>query len=109
MDAVAQATKDGLIFLLDRETGTPLFPVEERPVPVSGGLPGEQPWPTQPFPTQPAPFARQVFTEADITDLSPEAHAFVKERLMKTVRNKYMLPSLEGTLFYGLGGGAEWR
>jgi quinoprotein glucose dehydrogenase len=78
VDAVAQATKDGLIFLLDRETGEPLFPVEERPVPTSGGLPGEHPWPTQPFPLKPAPFARQVFTESDITDITPEAQAFVK-------------------------------
>ncbi len=109
VDAVAQATKDGLIFLLDRETGAPLFPVEERPVPVSGGLPGEQPWPTQPFPLKPAPFTRQVFTEADITDLSPEAHAFVKERFMQTNSgNKYTLPSIKGTLLYGMGGGAEW-
>lgn len=109
VDALAQATKDGLIFLLDRETGVPLFPVEERPVPVAGGLPGEKPWPTQPFPLKPAPFTRQVFTEADITDISPEANAFVKERFLQTHSgNKYMLPSTKGTLFYGLGGGAEW-
>ncbi len=109
VDAVAQATKDGLLFLLDRETGDPLFPVEERAVPVAGALPGEQPWPTQPFPVKPAPFARQVFTEADITDISPEAHAFVKERLLKTRSgNKYMPPSEAGTLFFGMGGGAEW-
>src|SRR6185436_18835790 len=51
-DAVAQATKSGFVFLLDRETGKPLFPVEERPVPQSD-VPGEATWPTQPFPTSP--------------------------------------------------------
>nr|WP_232065314.1 PQQ-binding-like beta-propeller repeat protein [Rhodocytophaga rosea] len=109
IDAVAQATKDGLIFLLDRDTGKPLFPVEERPVSTADALPGEHPWPTQPFPLKPAPFSRQVFTEADITDISPEANAFVKERFRQTRSgNKYMPPSMEGTLIYGMGGGAEW-
>ncbi|GAB4044517.1 outer membrane protein assembly factor BamB family protein [Spirosoma litoris] len=108
VDAVAQSTKDGLVYVLDRDTGTSLFPVEERTVPTTG-LPGEQPWPKQRFPLKPAPFARQVFTEADITDRTPEAHAFVKERFLKTrAGNKFMPPSLEGTLFFGIGGGAEW-
>ncbi|MBD2753033.1 outer membrane protein assembly factor BamB family protein [Spirosoma validum] len=108
VDAVAQSTKDGLIYVLDRDTGESLFPVEERAVPTSG-LPGEQPWSKQRFPLKPAPFARQVFTEADITDRTPEAHAFVKERFQKTRSgNKFMPPSLEGTLFFGIGGGAEW-
>ncbi|WP_052731330.1 outer membrane protein assembly factor BamB family protein [Spirosoma radiotolerans] len=108
VDAVAQSTKDGLVYVLDRETGTSLFPVEERVVPTTG-LPGEQPWPKQRFPLKPKPFARQVFTEADITDRTPEAHAFVKERFKKTRSgNKFMPPSLEGTLFFGIGGGAEW-
>jgi len=108
VDAVAQATKDGLVYVLDRDTGESLFPVEERAVPTDG-LPGEHPWPTQKFPLKPAPFARQVFTEADITDLSPEAHAFVRERFAKTRSgSKYRPPSQEGTLFFGIGGGAEW-
>ncbi|QHV96372.1 outer membrane protein assembly factor BamB family protein [Spirosoma endbachense] len=108
VDAVAQSTKDGLIYVLDRDTGESLFPVEERAVPTSG-LPGEQPWPKQKFPLKPAPFSRQLFTEADITDRTPEAHAFVKERFQKTRSgNKFMPPSLEGTLLFGIGGGAEW-
>ncbi|WP_265993372.1 outer membrane protein assembly factor BamB family protein [Larkinella insperata] len=109
VDAVAQTTKDGLVYVLNRDTGESLFPVEERQVPTSPALPGEVPWPTQKFPIKPAPFARQVFTEADITNLTPEAHKFVKERFLKTRSgDKFMPPSLEGTLFFGIGGGAEW-
>ena len=67
IDAVAQITKSGHVFLWDRETGEPLFPVEERPFPPSD-LQDEETWPTQPIPTKPPPFARQAFTEADITD-----------------------------------------
>ena len=74
-DAVVQVTKMGHAFVLDRDTGEPIFPVEERPVPQSE-LPGEQTWPTQPFPTKPPAYARQGFRETDITDLNPEAHAF---------------------------------
>jgi outer membrane protein assembly factor BamB len=58
IDAVAQTTKQGVVYLFDRVTGTPLFPVEERPFPPSD-VPGEQAWPTQPMPLKPAPFARQ--------------------------------------------------
>ncbi|GAB3923967.1 outer membrane protein assembly factor BamB family protein [Larkinella terrae] len=109
VDAVAQTTKDGLVYVLNRDTGESLFPVEERKVPTAPALPGEVPWPTQKFPLKPAPFARQVFTEADITNRTPEAHAFVKERFLKTrAGDKFMPPSLEGTLFFGIGGGAEW-
>lgn len=109
IDAVAQATKDGLLFLLDRDTGKPLFPVEERPASADYHLPGEHPWPTQPFPTKPAPFSRQNFTESEITDRTPEAHAFVKEKFSVTRSgNKYMPPSKEGSLYLGIGGGAEW-
>ncbi|WP_342088273.1 outer membrane protein assembly factor BamB family protein [Dyadobacter sp. OTU695] len=109
IDAVAQATKDGLLFLLDRDTGKPLFPVEERPALTDYHLPGEHPWPTQPFPTKPAPFARQNFKESEITDRTPEAHAFVKEKFSKTRSgNKYMPPSREGSLYLGIGGGGEW-
>ncbi|WP_353723259.1 pyrroloquinoline quinone-dependent dehydrogenase [Dyadobacter sp. 676] len=109
IDAVAQATKDGLLFLLDRDTGKPLFPVEERPALTDYHLPGEHPWPTQPFPTKPTPFARQNFTLQEITDRTPEAHAFVKEKFNQTRSgNKYMPPSREGSLYLGIGGGAEW-
>lgn len=110
IDAVAQSTKDGLVYVLDRDSGKPLFPVEERPVPTTGAMPGEVPYPTQPFPTKPAPFTRQVFTEAEITNLTPEAHAFVKARLETSSNkgNKFDPPTDKGILIFGVGGGAEW-
>ncbi|MBT8399156.1 MAG: pyrroloquinoline quinone-dependent dehydrogenase, partial [Rhodothermia bacterium] len=108
-DAVAQITKSGYVFLLDRETGEPLFPVKERPVPTSDLL-GEQTWPTQPFPTKPPPFARQSFTQDDVTNISPESHAAVSARLAQ-VRSggQFVPPSEEGTIIFpGFDGGAEW-
>ena len=65
VDVVAQPTKQGFLFVFERETGKPLWPIEERPVPKSD-VPGEEAWPTQPFPTKPPAFARQSFTEKDI-------------------------------------------
>ena len=61
VDAVAQPTKQGFLFVFDRVTGQPLWPIEERAVPKSD-VPGEESWPTQPFPTMPPPFARQKFS-----------------------------------------------
>jgi quinoprotein glucose dehydrogenase len=109
VDAVAQATKDGLIYLLDRDSGKPLFPVQERKVPAEGAVPGEQPWPTQPYPLKPAPFARQYYTEADIPDRSPAVQDFALKRFRETrAGNKFVPPSKEGTLTFFIGGGAEW-
>jgi quinoprotein glucose dehydrogenase len=109
VEAVAQATKDGYVFIFDRDTGKPLFPVKEVPVPTSGALPGEKPWPTQPVPTKPAPFSYQELTEATITNRTPEAHAYVLERYKNSRRgSKFLPPSEEGHLMYGMGGGAEW-
>lgn len=108
-EAVAQITKTGHVFLLDRETGEPLFPVEERPVPASD-LEGEAAWPTQPVPVKPEPFARQRFTEDLITDRSPEAHAYAKKRY-QAVRSggPFLPPSTDGTIvFPGFNGGGEW-
>ena len=65
VDVVAQATKSGFLFVFDRVSGKPIWPIEERPVPKSDA-PGEQSWPTQPVPTKPPPFARQSFTAKDI-------------------------------------------
>jgi quinoprotein glucose dehydrogenase len=109
IDGVAQVTKTGHVFLLDRETGKPLFPVEERPVPASD-VEGEAAWPTQPFPVKPPPFTRQSFTEQEITDRSPEAREFVLQRFRKTRgRSIYAPPSREGTIvFPGFHGGANW-
>ena len=109
IEAVAQATKDGFVFIFDRDTGKPLFDVEEVPVPVSPALPREEPWPTQPMPTKPKPFVNQVLTEEDITDRTPESHAYVLDRFRNSSSgHKYLPPSEKGTLIYHIGGGAEW-
>lgn len=108
VDVVVQSTKDGFVYVLDRDKGTSLFPVEERTVPKDG-LPGEHVWPTQPFPTKPLPFSRQIFTESDITDISPEAHDFVLDQFRQfRSDNKFTPPSIKGTLLFGYSGGAEW-
>ncbi len=108
VDAVAQATKDGLVYVLNRDDGASLFPVEERPVPANG-VKGEHPWPTQKFPIKPLPLCRQFFTEDDITDISPQSHAFILNILKKSRSGqKYIPPSAEGTIFFGISGGAEW-
>ena len=109
VDAVAQVTKSAHLFLFDRQTGKPLFPVEERPVP-SSDLPGEKTSETQPFPTRPFPFARQAITAEDATNLSAGAHTSVVERLkrMRTGR-PFIPPSREGSILVpGFDGGAEW-
>ena len=109
IDAVAQVTKSGYVFLLDRDTGKPLFPVEERPVKKSD-LKGEKAWPTQPFPLKPPPFARQHFSEDEITDISPEAHEYVKTIWTTTkTGEQFIPPSTQGTMYFpGFDGGAEW-
>jgi quinoprotein glucose dehydrogenase len=109
VDAVAQITKSGFVFLFDRESGSPLFPVEERSVPPSE-LHGEQAWPTQPFPLKPAPFARQAMNEADVTNLSPDAIAPALRRFRTLHSNGlFTPPSREGTIVLpGFDGGGEW-
>ncbi len=109
VDAVAQSTKSGHVFVFDRETGEPLFPIEERPFPASD-LKGEKTYPTQPIPVKPPPFARQILDEDGVTDISPEARAAVLERL-REVRSggQFVPPSTEGTVLYpGFDGAAEW-
>jgi quinoprotein glucose dehydrogenase len=108
-DAVAQVTKTGFVFLLDRNSGKPLFPVEERPVSPSG-FAGEFASPTQPFPTKPPPLTRQRLTEADLTDISPLA----REDALKKFRTARSLgifdPPMDGTIiqFPGFHGGCNW-
>lgn len=109
VDAVAQITKAGYVFLLDRKTGKPLFPVKYRKVPASN-LDGEQLAFTQPYPEKPPSFTRQTFTEDMVTNRTPEAHAAVLEKL-RSLDNKgiYTPPSSRGTvLFPGTDGGGEW-
>ncbi len=109
VDAVAQLTKHGVVFLFNRVTGEPIFPIEERPAPGSL-LTNEENWPTQPFPIKPPPFSRQVFTEDLITNISEESHAYVKEQLKgKHYGHKFTPPSEWGTvIFPGFDGGAEY-
>jgi quinoprotein glucose dehydrogenase len=108
IDAVEQSTKDGLVYVLDRDNGTSLFPIEEKAVPTQG-LPGETPWSTQRYPVKPKPFDNQQFTDSDITNISPESHAFVQAIFDSTVHNnKFATPNLSGTVLSGYSGGAEW-
>ncbi len=109
-DAVVQLTKMGLTFVLDRDTGEPLFPVVEMPVP-SSTVPGEATWPTQPFPLRPAPLVRLTLTEADLTTISPEAHAHALREFRRYRSGAiYTPPSLQGTLTTpGFFGGVEWH
>ena len=80
VDAVAQVSKQGFVWVFDRVTGEPLWPIEERPVPRSD-MPGEEAWPTQPFPLKPPPFARQKFT---VEDLNPYIGARRSARVSAT-------------------------
>ncbi len=109
IDAVAQGTKHGLLFVFDRVTGEPLWPIEERPVPQSD-LVGEKAWPTQPFPTKPAPLMRQRYTEDDASNLSPEVHQLTLDRIRASPNfGPFPAPSLNETvMFPGYDGGMEW-
>ena len=108
VEAVAQVTKFGDTFVLDRRTGKSLFPIEDRPVPAST-VDGEFASPTQPRPLRPAPFARQGLTEDMLTRRTPEAHAAVLARFKTMKSGMFAPPSREGTIvFPGFDGGAEW-
>ena len=97
------------IFLFNRETGEPLFPIEEVPTPPST-LEGEFAWPTQPIPVKPPPFSRDRVTEKDLTSRTPEANAYVKKIWKKASEGEHFVPLTEdGTIvFPGLDGGGEW-
>src|SRR6478736_2685844 len=108
VDAVAQVTKFGDTFVLDRRTGESLFPIEYRKAPAST-VDGEKAAEAQPYPTMPPPFARQGLTEGMLTTRTPEAHASVLERFRKMKSGFLTPPSFEGTIvFPGFDGGAEW-
>jgi quinoprotein glucose dehydrogenase len=109
-DAVVQMTKMGLIFVLDRDTGEPIFPVDEVPVPPST-IPGEEAWPTQPIPRLPVSVSRTSMTVADLDDTSPERAARALEEFNQ-LRNvpMYAPPSLtESIMIPGTLGGIEWQ
>jgi quinoprotein glucose dehydrogenase len=109
IDAVAQTTKSGYVFVFDRETGKPVFPIEEKPYQASA-IPGEVTAQTQPLPLAPPPFARQRLQEQDITTRTPEAHADALARFRKYRSDGQFIPGSEqGTiLFPGMDGGQEW-
>jgi quinoprotein glucose dehydrogenase len=110
VDVVAQASKQGYVYVLDRMTGKPIWPIDEKQVPQTD-VPGEVTSPTQPIPTLPPPFARQSFTEKDINPyLTPEEQAVVREQL-KNSRNEgvFTPPSFKGSVeLPGHNGGANW-
>ncbi len=109
IDAVAQITKQGFVFIFDRVTGKPLFPIQERKVNTTA-LPGEQAWKTQPFPLLPKPYAR-LSNEIQATDVSPYAknQEELKNILAGLKRGWYDTPSEQGTLILpGFDGGGEW-
>ena len=110
IDAIAQTTKSGYVYLFDRTNGEPVFPISYRPYPPST-TPGEKVAATQPLPTIPAPFSRQLLTEDMLTQRTPEAHAWVVSEFRKYRSEGQFVPFSVGKptiVFPGYDGGAEW-
>ncbi len=110
IDAVAQTTKQGFVYLFDRASGRPLFTIEYRKYPAST-VPGELASASQPLPMNPAPFARQILTEDMLTNRTPEAHAWALEQFRKFRSEGQFIPFSVGkdtVIFPGFDGGAEW-
>ncbi len=110
VDAVAQVGKEGFVWVFDRVTGEPLWPIEERPVPHSD-MPGEETWPTQPFPLKPPPFARQKFTADDLNSFMDEGERERFREKIQGARNEGMFtpPGVRNTVqMPGNNGGANW-
>lgn len=108
IDAVAQVTKQGYVFVFDRETGEPFFPILEDSVPASD-VHGEKAWSTQPIPTKPKPFTRQRLSLDDVNPYSKNKDELVAIMRQSHNEGPFTPLSLQGTLvFPGLDGGAEW-
>lgn len=109
VDIVAQGTKMGLLFVFDRVSGEPLWPIEERPAPATR-IEEVKTWPTQPFPTQPPPLMRQQYTEEDFSNVSPRAGLMTQDIFRKSGSfGPYPPPSLEQVIMFpGYDGGMEW-
>jgi quinoprotein glucose dehydrogenase len=111
IDAVAQPTKNGMVYVFERETGKPVFDIREVQVDTISNLDGEKPWPTQPIPVSPAPFVRQTIT---VDELNPYMADTVKERyktMLQSLRfgNMFIPPGKKSSLVLpGYDGGAEW-
>ncbi len=110
VDAVAQTTKQGFVYIFDRVTGKPLFPIEYRKVPPSN-VPGEVAASEQPLPVKPAPFARQHLTQDMLTDRTPAVHRWAVEQFRKFRNDGQFVPFSVGkdtVMFPGFDGGGEW-
>jgi quinoprotein glucose dehydrogenase len=109
VEAVAQITKTGHVFVFERLTGTPLFPIEEHPMPGEAMM-GERPAASQPFPVLPPPVARQALTEDELTDRTPEAHASALKIFNEnSTAHPFSAPDTTGIIIFpGVDGGGEW-
>jgi quinoprotein glucose dehydrogenase len=110
IDAVAQASKQGWLYLFDRVSGEPLFPLESKKYPAST-VPGEAAAETQSLPTKPAPFARQLLTAGMLTNRTPEAHQWAAQQFATFQSAGQFVPLAVGketVVFPGFDGGAEW-
>jgi quinoprotein glucose dehydrogenase len=110
VDAVAQTSKSGYVYVFDRVTGESLFPIVETPVPASE-VPGEVASPTQPIPTLPAPYTRQALTADTLDNITPEEHAWAEKQWKTLVHGApFQPPALDklGAAMPGFAGGAEW-
>jgi glucose dehydrogenase len=112
IDVVAMASKTGYLYVFDRATGTPIWPIEERPVPQKTTVPGEVLWPTQPFPTNPPPFSRQKFTADDLNPyiLTPEEREQFRQRILKARNDGPFTPIGFDDVIHmpGNQGGSNW-
>ncbi len=110
IDAVAQTTKQGFVYLFDRTNGKPLFPIDSRKYPAST-IPGESGSTEQSLPAKPAPFARQLLTDKMLTERTPETHQWAAEKFAKFRSEGQFVPFSVGKdtiIFPGFDGGAEW-
>jgi quinoprotein glucose dehydrogenase len=111
IDVAIQTTKNGQIFIFERKTGKPFFPVVETEVPINSDLEGEKPWPTQPIPSLPEPFSRQTLTKNEINPYLKESEKNWVEEKMASLRygHAFVLPGKTPSLvFPGFDGGGEW-
>ena len=112
IDVVAVASKNGYLYVFDRATGAPIWPIEERPVPQKTDVPGESLWPTQPIPTSPPPFSRQKFTVEDLNPyiLSPEERERFRQRIVKARNEGPFTPIAFDEVLHmpGNHGGSNW-
>ena len=111
IDAIAQSCKTGFVFVLNRETGEPIYPIKETAVPLESELIGERPYPTQPIPELPKPFARQILTDDNLNHFIPDSsYQDIKKKLASyKTGNMFNPPSKEGTIIFpGFDGGGEY-